>query len=212
MEKALNRLSVLAGLSAVISACIGVFYTNHGAARTVFNIYGQPVTLYGDGIYANDSLLRAGATKGMDIVMILAGLMLFGVLLLCKKPKARLLLQSGLLMIILYAGACLMMGVSFNRLFLLYTVQFGSSFFAFFLSLHTILHTEIYQKQFYERRWKGTGIFLLAGGCSTLLWLAFILRPWSRDSLWKRSKSTRPSRPLPSTLRLSFHRWCSAAL
>lgn len=38
--------------------------------RTVANIYGQEITLYGDGIYANDSLLTVGATKGTDVIQI----------------------------------------------------------------------------------------------------------------------------------------------
>jgi hypothetical protein len=70
MKKALTALSVIAALSSVISACVGVFYTNGGAMRIVENIYGQQITLYGDGIYANNSLLKVGATKGTDIVML----------------------------------------------------------------------------------------------------------------------------------------------
>lgn len=175
MKKTLTGLSIIAALSSIISACIGVFYTNGGAARAVKNIYGQQVTLYGDGIYANNSLLKVGATKGTDIVMIAAGLILLTVLLIYKNRKARMFLQSGLLLIILYATTCLIMGVSFNRLFLLYVLQFGSSLFAFVLSLYHILSTETYNEQIYERHLKGTGIFMLISGCSVLIWLTFIL-------------------------------------
>ena len=175
MKKTLSVLSFITALLSITSACIGVFYTNGGALRIVENIYGQQITLYGDGIYANNSLLKVGATKGTDIVMIAAGLALLAVILIFRNKKSCMVLQSGLLLIILYATSCLIMGVSFNQLFLLYVLQFGSSLFAFVLSLHLILNTEIYKEQFYERHLKGTGIFMLISGCSVLIWLTFIL-------------------------------------
>lgn len=175
MKKALIGLSIIAVLSSIISACIGVFYTNGGTMRVVDNIYGQQVTLYGDGIYANNSLLKVGATKGTDIVMIAAGLILLAILTIYRNRKAHMFLQSGLLLIILYATTCLIMGVGFNQLFLLYVLQFGSSLFAFVLSLYHILSTETYIEQVYKRHLKGTGIFMLISGCSVLIWLTFIL-------------------------------------
>jgi len=175
MKKALTGLSVIAALSSVISACAGIFYTNGGSRRTVENIYGQRIILYGDGVYANDSLLKAGAAKGTDAIVIVVGLILLAVLPLCGRKKACAALRTGLLLIILYASACLIMGMSFNRLFLLYVLQFSSSLFAFILSLRDLLNTEIFQSQLYEKRLIGTGVFLLAGGCSTLVWFALII-------------------------------------
>jgi len=175
MKRTLTVLSVIAAISSILSACVGVFYTYGGAMRIVENIYGQQITLYGDGIYANDSLLKVGATKGSDIVMIATGLALIAVVLICRNRRARILFQSGLLLIILYDTTCLIMGVNFNRLFLLYLLQFGSSLFAFVLSLYHVLNREIYKEQIYERHFKGTGIFMLISGCSVLIWLTFIL-------------------------------------
>jgi len=176
MKKALTALLIITALSSIISSNIGVFYSNGGATRVVENIYGQQVTLYGDGIYANNSLLKVGATKGTDIVIIAAGLILLAVLLIYRNRKASVFLQAGLLLIILYATTCLIMGVGFNQLFLLYVLQFGSSLFAFILSLYNILSTEPYKEKIYERHFKGTGIFLLISGCSVLIWLPFILQ------------------------------------
>lgn len=175
MKKALSVLSIITACSSIVSACVGVFYTNGGAMRIVTNIYGQQITLYGDGIYANNSLLKVAATKGTDIVMIAAGLSLLALILFYRNKKAHALMQSGLLLIILYATACLIMGVSFNRLFLLYVLQFGSALFAIVLSLYHVLNIEIYKEQIYERHLKGTGIFMLISGGSVLIWLTFIL-------------------------------------
>lgn len=166
---------MIAALSSVVSACVGLFFTDAGTERIVENIYGQQVVLYGSGIYADNSLMKVGATKGMDLVVLLAGLMLLAVLLFLRGKKAGMLLQAGLLSILLYASVCLIMGVTMNRLFLLYVLQFGSSLFAFLLSLQAVSAAEVYQESLYEKHLVGTGIFLIAGGCSTLIWLTFLL-------------------------------------
>lgn len=175
MEKAIRRLTVLAALSSIISACIGIFYTNGGATRIVENIYGQTVTLYGDGIYANNSLLKVGATKGADVVMILTGVILLILVHGFMNKKGAMHLHAGLMSIMLYASTCLIMGVSFNRLFLLYVVQFGSALFAFVLSMQQLFRTETYTKDAYDRHFRGTGIFLIISACSVLVWLTFIV-------------------------------------
>jgi len=175
MKKFLTGLTVIAVLSSAFSACVGVFFTDAGTERTVENIYGQQVVLYGNGIYADNSLMKAGATKGMDLVVLLAGLMLLAVILFFRDKKAGMLLQTGLLSIILYASVCLIMGVTMNRLFLLYVLQFGSSLFAFLLSLQAVAAEEVYQESLYAKHLVGTGVFLIAGGCSTFIWLTFLL-------------------------------------
>lgn len=68
-----------------------------GTVRTVNNIYGQDIMLYGDGIYANNSLLKAGATKGTDIVMIFVVLLLLLSITILKNKNYVQLLQAGLL-------------------------------------------------------------------------------------------------------------------
>jgi hypothetical protein len=175
MKRAATVLSALAALSAIASACAGVFYAGAGEGRTVENRFGQEVALYGSGVYANDSLLKVGATKGTDLVVIAAGLILLALLFVRKNKGAVTLLRTGLLSIILYASACLVMGVSMNRLFLLYVLQFGSSLFAFVLSLQSTIGEEAYREEVYERRLTGTGIFLIVSGLSVLIWLTFIV-------------------------------------
>lgn len=175
MKKAGFLLSLLAAVSAAVSAVIGIFYADGGAVRTVQNIYGQSVVLYGNGIYANNSLLKVGATKGADVVVLLVCILLIAALFAFRGKRGALLLQAGLLCIILYASTCLIMGVTFNRLFLLYVLQFGCSLFAFILSLHQIAATEVYDQSLYKRRLTGTGLFLILSGCSVLVWLSSIL-------------------------------------
>lgn len=168
-------LSACAAVAAIISSCLGVFYTFGGQSRIVENIYGESVTLFGDGIYANDSILKAGATKGTDVVIIAAAVLLILMVSLLKRSRFSLFLRSGLLALILYASTCLVMGVSFTRLFPLYLLQFGCSLFAFIGSINELLHQKSFATELYEKRLVGTGIFLVIGGCSTLIWLMFII-------------------------------------
>jgi len=91
-----------------------VFYSFGGERRIVRNIYGQPVTLFGDGIYLNDSIMKVGATKGTDIEIILVSVLLLAILSIYKNLKSSPFLQTGFLSIILYASTCLVMGVNFN--------------------------------------------------------------------------------------------------
>lgn len=133
------------------------------------------MTLYGDGIYANNSFLKVGATKGADVVMILVGAILLALLYGFKNRKWTTSLRAGLLSHILYASTCLLMGVSFNRLFPLYLIQFGSALFAFILSMRQVLGAETYTAKAYDRHFRGTGIFLIISACSTLVWMSFII-------------------------------------
>ena len=119
MEKSKTVLSTLAAVTAVISACFGLFYSFGGEQRAVQNIYGQTVTLYGDGIYANDSIMKAGAAKGTDIAIIITALALISVVIFLRKKPYAPFLRCGLLSIILYASTCLVMGVTLNRALLL---------------------------------------------------------------------------------------------
>ena len=122
MNKKINMLSILAAGMAIISSLTGIFYTTGGLPRTVENIYGQEVILYGDGIYANDALLKAGTAKGTDIVILAVSVLLIGVTIFTARNKVYELLQAGILSVLLYDAVCVIMGQSFNRLYPVYLI------------------------------------------------------------------------------------------
>lgn len=175
MKKSSRILSVLSALSAMASACFGILYSFGGSQRTVENIYGQQIVLYGDSIYANDSIMKAGATKGTDFITIIIGVLLLLTVLVWQNKKYATFLHAGLLSLILYSTACLVLGVTFNRLFLLYLLQFGSTLFAFILAMANLLKRQSFNKSMYAKKLKGTAVFLIIGGCSVLVWLTFII-------------------------------------
>ena len=177
MRKPLTLLTIISSVSAIISACLGLFYSFGGTQRIVESIYGQQVTLFGDGIYANDSIMKAGATKGTDVVIIITALLLICAVSFLRHKKYTLFLQGGLLSILLYASSCLVIGVSFNRLFLLYVLQFGSVLFAFIFSVSGLVTRKSFDKTLYSKKLTGTAIFLIIAGCSTLVWIPFVIPP-----------------------------------
>lgn len=175
MKKSLVALYIFSAVTAIISACLGLFYSTGGTSKIVNSIYGQAVTLFGDGVYANDSIMKVGATKGTDIAIIITAMILICTLLFFKNKPYAPFWQCGLLSIILYASTCLAMGVIFNRLFLLYLLQFGCSFFAFILSMSDLLKKKSFDSELYSKNMTGTAIFIIVAGCSVLQWLAYIM-------------------------------------
>lgn len=174
MNKSPRTLSLISALTAIISAGIGVFYSFGCSQKTVENIYGQQIVLYGDGVFANDSIMKVGATKGTELVIILVGVVLLLTVIVWKDKKFALFLQAGLLSLILYSSTCLLFGVTFNRLFLLYLVRFATTLFAFIFVMADLLKRRSF-KGLYDKNLKGTALFLILGGCSTLIWLTFII-------------------------------------
>ena len=174
MKRPSKLFTMVSAITAIISSSVGVFYSFGGNPKTVDNIYGQAITLYGDGVYANDSIIKAGATKGTDVVIIIIGLILIYTVLILKNKTYFPFLQCGLLSIILYATTCLIMGVTFNRLFLLYVLQFGSTLFAFILLMSDLLNKKSFESNIYNKKLTGTALFLIISGCSVLQWLIFI--------------------------------------
>ncbi len=167
--------TVISAILAIISSLLGLLYTFGGETKDVKNIYGQTITLFGDGIYKNDSVFKVAITKGTDIAVILVALLLLITVIFLRKKQYAQFIQVGLLSIILYSTTCLIMGTTFNNLFLLYLIQFSFLFFTFLLTLHDLLNKKSFKNEYYEKSLYGFAFFLIISGLSVLQWLAFII-------------------------------------
>lgn len=170
-----NKLIMALGILIIITAGLGIFYTNGGQNFTVTNIYGQEIEMYGDGVYAYNSMLKVGATKGTDGAAIVFAIMLMGFTIAERKNRKYRFCKTGLLFVIVYISVCLSMGITMNRLFLLYVMQLSLSLYLFFFELYEIGKTDYFREEFYNKSWRGTAIYLMVGGCSTLVWLTYVL-------------------------------------
>lgn len=173
--KATSYLCYILVALTMVSALVGIFYTTGGERFQVTNIYGETIELYGDGIYGYDSTLAVGANKGTDFVMLMVSLALVFVTINQRRDKRYRFVQVGLLAGLLYYTVCLAFGVTFNRLFLVYVLQFSASLFTTVLALAQLIKEDNLSAKLQAQTLKGTAIFLIICGCSVLMWLEFII-------------------------------------
>jgi hypothetical protein len=173
MNKIVFTLSLLVVLLVWCNSGIGLFYRNGGHQRFVENIYGETVRLFGDGVYANNSMLKATTAKGTDLVMLLVSIgLLVSTLKRNTGPKAKLL-HGGFLVSLLYHAATTAFGIAYSRMFLLYLFRFSAAFFAF-IAVMIDLNTTI-QPANKEKNHIGTAVFTMIAGGTALVWLMSIL-------------------------------------
>ncbi|MDF2531566.1 MAG: hypothetical protein K0Q65_1147, partial [Clostridia bacterium] len=96
-KKTVTVLVVLIAILAFIASAIGVFSGQNGIAveRQYQSIHGESISLYGKGIYQNDSVSLAAQGIAQDVVTLILGIpMLLISLILARKNllRGRLLL------------------------------------------------------------------------------------------------------------------------
>ena len=159
----------------LVSTTVGLFYSTKGERFSVSNIYGETIELYGDGIYRYNSVLKAGGNKGTDLVMLFVALTLAFLTARRSEDRRSRYIRGGLLAGLLYYSACLVFGVTFNGLFLVYVLQFSTSLFALIFLIIDLLREGHLARVLAGKRLRGTAIFLLVSGGSVLVWLEFII-------------------------------------
>jgi hypothetical protein len=172
--KKINYLSFLIVLLTMIITSLGLFYSTGGGSYPVENIYGDKIEIFGDGIYKYDSVLKAGGNKGTDLVMLIVSIFFAFFTIISKKRPKYGYIQVGLLTGILYYSACLVFGVTFNRLFPLYVLLFSTSLFTMIFLLSKLIR-EDHVVNILNKKMRGTAIFIILSGCSVLIWLQFII-------------------------------------
>ncbi|GHV41412.1 hypothetical protein FACS189490_08280 [Clostridia bacterium] len=167
------RLSILVVILVWFNAGMGLFYSDGGQPRMVESIYGEIVRLFGDGVYANNSMLKATTAKGSDLVMLLVSLGLLAATLKRDAGAKARLLHCGFLVPILYYSATTAFGVAYSRMFLVYLLLFSAAFFATVAAMIDLSRT--IQPVNKDKKFTGTAIFTILAGCTGLVWLMSIL-------------------------------------
>lgn len=173
--KKLNYLCYFIVLLTLVSALVGILYSTGSDRFVVENIYGERIELYGDGIYKYNSVLRAGVNKGTDLVMLVVAIVFAIFTALSKRAAKYRYWQVGALSGLLYYSSCLVFGVTFNRLFPIYVLLFSSCLFTMIFLLTKLIREGNLPESIKAKSFKGTAIFIMASGCSVLVWLEFIL-------------------------------------
>ncbi len=67
-------LATLIAVLALIAASIGLFWQNGGHPFTFPSLRGQPVQIYGQGLYRYDTLFTGAANRANDGVTLILGI------------------------------------------------------------------------------------------------------------------------------------------
>ena len=100
----------------LITASIGLFSTSDGVPYDYINQYGNTITLYGDGLYANDSYFKAPILRGTDATILFVLVPLYGFFIVYNIRKGGELssrMLMGCISVLLYYSAS-MDSVSFS--------------------------------------------------------------------------------------------------
>jgi hypothetical protein len=171
-SKTVSWLAGLVAVLALIAASAGLFWPAAGAPYTFTAQHGDVVDIYGQGLYAGDSVMKSGATRGTDVVvLVLATPLLVVALARYRRGSTRgALLLAGALTFFLYVYATNAMSVVYNGLFLLYVALFSLSFHAWCLMMTAI--QPIVARFPASLPYRGMATFLLLCGLLTgFIWL-----------------------------------------
>lgn len=175
-ERTEKILCIFISCLAICVSVIGLFYSDGGASFWVNNIYGQPVELYGKGIYANNSLLTVASRLGADWMGIISGLLMITWNIIGKKKMWAYVLRLAQCFTFIYYFACLVFSISMNRLYLLYVLGFGLSIFTSIILW--ISYTAIIEVKESAKENKNIGISLclaVSGIITIFIWLAMLV-------------------------------------
>ena len=169
-------LGMLLACGAIISACVGLFYSNGGESFFVNNVYGQSVELYGDGIYAYNAVSTVSSRLGADWVGMLGA---FFLIFLCADKRKSLwgeIVKTAQCTVFVYYFACLTFGISMNRLYLLYVTCFGMSVW---LSIHLLLKffkgISIKTEETTSGGKGVGGCLIICGGITVIIWVSMLI-------------------------------------
>lgn len=168
-------LSLIISCIAISAAAFGLFYSNAGETFWVKNIYGQQVELYGNGIYAYNSLMTVSGRFGADWIGIVSGIFMILLSLLDERKIWVCTLRLAQSFSFIYYFASLTFSVSMNTLYLLYVSGFGLSIFTSMVLWNR--YTNIVKVKADTKNSRNIGVSLclaISGVLTIIIWLSLI--------------------------------------
>jgi hypothetical protein len=173
-SRALLALTAAVGVLAVVAAGAGVFLGGGVGPFAFTNVQGDPVEMYGVGIYDHDSLMRGSGQRGVDAVtlFLVVPLMAASAWLHRRGSLRGTLVLAGTLLWFTYAGISYVAAVAYNELFLVYVALLGTSFYAVLLAFASVDRDELAHRIGPDAARRGPATFLFVIGTFTLgIWL-----------------------------------------
>jgi hypothetical protein len=178
-KKSISLLSFIIATLSLVAAAYGVL-SNRGSGFEFKSLHGQIVSIYGKGLYQNDSISIAAQAIGQDIVTIMLAIPLLLISLHFTRKgllKGKLLL-TGTLGYFLYTYASYSFYSMYNSFFLIDVALMSMSFFAFTLSMMSF-NIEKLGLCFSEKLPVKVigGLLIAIASALGLLWIKMILTP-----------------------------------
>lgn len=179
MDKSKQRMdmqSIILGILVIIAALIGMFYTNNGTSFKVVNMYGDTVNVFGNGIYAYNSVLNVSSRLGADVTGIIVSVLLIILTLWKNKPLWAEILRTSQIICLAYYSSLLLFGLSMNQLYFLYAICFGIAIFTSFMAVNNLFKMIVIPEALKEKASKGTAVFLIVTAIIVaLVWISCVL-------------------------------------
>jgi hypothetical protein len=137
MRKSIEILVLMIVALSIFASGYGVF-SNQGNGQSEFkSIFGESITLYGKGLYKNDSVSMASQAIAQDYVTLFLAipLLLLSFYLSRKGHLKGQLLLTGTLGYFLYTYTSYSFLSMYNSMFLIFVTIMSLSFFAFTLAI-----------------------------------------------------------------------------
>ena len=179
-QSALQWLVPLVAILAIVISAVGLFSQGGEGSWSFITIHGNPVEMYGQGLYRNDSLFAGGLFRGTDVITLFVGmpLLLVSYLSYLRGSLRGRIFMTGMLLYFLYIGVTYTFSVVFNSLFLVYTALFSASLFATITALTTFDIQMLSNNISARVPRRGIAIFMFVAGLGTLmLWLSELIGP-----------------------------------
>ncbi|MFP4511373.1 MAG: hypothetical protein ACLFRV_00335 [Acidimicrobiales bacterium] len=154
----------------IFAALVGLFWSPPEVGATFTSVRGEPVELYGEGLYRYDTAFKGGANRGADLVTLAIAVPALAIALhrYRRGSLQALLVAAGVLTWFLYLYASLALGTFYNELFLVYVALFSASLFALGLALRSIPPSVLTRLDDHAPR-RGLVRLMLAGGAVTAI-------------------------------------------
>jgi hypothetical protein len=139
-KKAINILVLIISILAVIATLYGIFSNGGQGERTFTSVFGEQITLYGKGIYQNDSIAVTAQGLAQDYITLIFGvaLLLISLWQYNKETLKGKLLLVGILGFFLYTYMSYTFLWFYNPMFLIYVAIMSCSLYAFILTIMSV--------------------------------------------------------------------------
>lgn len=173
MKERKDKISIVVMVLLVVTTVAGMLSMNFTKAYDFVNQYGHTVQIYGYGIYARDTFFQAPISIGADICIFF---LVIPMLLVARNNYVKRgneiskLQLISIYSVVVYYAASIALGLTYNRLFLVYVALFATSLFGMFRLINNLKMTKCFVPT------KGLSIFLVVSGIALIVaWLPDVI-------------------------------------